>query len=75
MGARIQEQEQPSPTRCGCVQRTNDALRETYPGVKVLVNVFNGRAAVATYRQSGRGKKPPALFGSYCTFCGVRYGD
>jgi hypothetical protein len=60
---------------CYCVEQANDALNEKYPGVKVLAGLGDlGRAAVATYRESGRGRMP-TLFASYCPFCGVKYED
>jgi hypothetical protein len=59
---------------CLCVQRMNDALRDTYPGVRVLTNLASGRPVIATVRTEGKGKTP-LLFGNFCTWCGVKYPD
>jgi hypothetical protein len=66
-------QEQPGVSQtCLCVQRTNDALRAAYPGVKVSTNLANGRPVIATVRVEGKGKTP-LLFGNFCPWCGVKY--
>lgn len=74
MSAQANEQPSPAPTRCGCVQRMNDALRETYPGVQLLTALGIHKPTIAVVRLVGRGKTP-VIFPTYCPFCGMKYGD
>lgn len=59
---------------CGCVTRMNEALRETYPGVRLLIDINSGRPVVEVVRVFGKGKTP-RIFPSFCPFCGIKYGD
>lgn len=61
---------------CFCVQRMNDALRETYPGARLLVDINSGRPIIATYRVAGKKfGKTPTVLPTFCPFCGVKYGN
>jgi hypothetical protein len=59
---------------CHCVQRTNDALRDTYPGVRLLVDITGGRPVLAVTKLRPR-LKAPTIFPTFCPFCGVKYED
>lgn len=74
MSTKATQEQSAVKTPCPCVRRMNDALRETYPGVRLLVNINGERPVIAVTSVSKRQKKP-VIFPNFCPFCGVKYED